>query len=118
MGVQQQLIKAFSYSKWQWRKLKLLSNLCEGMTLSNEDRSQWALLIRDASHPGKYRYQLFDASGFCSHFTSDTLEDALKDAFKSGYRWIDKTALDRVFGAVQWQVALCRNSDDNRCSTS
>ena len=48
----------------------------DGTELSNKDGRRHAILLPDASSPGKYRYQTFDSSGFSSHSTHDTPEQA------------------------------------------
>lgn len=74
----------------------------EGLTLLNRKRSEWAILLRDASVQGKYRYQLFDEAGLNEHCTFDTLELAFQDAVAKGYCEIDMGALDRLFESNTW----------------
>lgn len=79
-----------------------VANANEGLTLLNRKRSKWAVLLRDASAPGKYRYQLFDEAGLDEHCTFDTFELAFQDAVAKGFCELDMGALDRLFESEAW----------------
>lgn len=97
-------LKGFEREKPNDRFLnnECVANLNEGLTLLNRKRSNWAVLLRDASAPGKYRYQLFDETGFKEHYTFETLELAFMDAVANGYWERDMGALDRLFKSEVW----------------
>lgn len=57
----------------------------EGVELQSS-YGKYALLLRDASNPGKVRYQVFDERGFASHHTEDSWESAIADAYFSGFK--------------------------------
>lgn len=77
-------------------------NCVEGLTLSNEEGTEWAVLLRDASSPGKVRYQLFDQEGLGKHVTFESFEQAFEDALKQGFCRLDMGALDRQFACSTW----------------
>lgn len=77
----------------------------EGLTLSNVEGTEWAVLLRDASSPGKFRYQLFDQEGLGRHVTFETFEQAFKDALDKGFCRLDMGALDRQFAEETWAHA-------------
>lgn len=87
----------------------LMDSLCCGMTLSNSAGDQFVIFLEDASSPGKFRYQCFDAKGFYSHSTHNTLEEALRDAFNSSFRILcDDNVLDRLSCTVEWSRGVAR----------
>lgn len=67
-----------------------------GATLTNKAGKQFATLFPDASVPGSYRYQLYDARGFFSHSTHATLYAAALDAAEQGYYVPDHDAPARI----------------------
>lgn len=78
-----------------------------GMTLKNTNNDGWVLLLEDASSPNHFRYQCFDALGFASHHTFNTLEEALTEAFNSGYRYKDDSnVLDRLSKTNEWNRGM------------
>jgi hypothetical protein len=74
----------------------------EGLTLSRKDRTEWVVLLRDASSPGKFRYQLFDQTGLGRHCTFESFERAFEDALNKGFCCLDMGALDRLFASESW----------------
>lgn len=93
----------------------LLDSLCCGMTLSNSAGDQFVIFLADASSPGKFRYQCFDAKGFSSHSTHNSLEETLKDAFYSGYRILcDGNVLDRLACTVEWSRGTAKQAIRDR----
>jgi len=74
----------------------------DGTELSTEDGQRHAIFLPDASSPGKYRYQMFDANGFSAHSTHDTPEKAVADAVQSGYHVHNPGILDRLAGTEEW----------------
>jgi hypothetical protein len=68
----------------------------DGFELRHQNGKQWAVLMPDASHEGKYRYQVFDERGLRAHYTYNGPEDAVDGAFDAGFREHDAGALDRL----------------------
>lgn len=77
-----------------------------GFELKHGSRDSWAVLLPDASSPGKYRYQMYDKNGFSAHSTHDTPEKALDDAITAGYTQPDVGALERLSNDVAWQRGM------------
>lgn len=73
-----------------------------GTTLRNTAGTAWTIILPDASEPGRWRHQMFDASGFSGHCTRDTADAALLDAIDCGYYRPDPDALDRVSVTPKW----------------
>ena len=82
----------------------------DGTELSNKDGRRHAILLPDASNPGKYRYQMFDERGFMSHSTHDTPEDAVADAVSQGYHVHNPGILDRLAGTDEWAHGMAVNA--------
>lgn len=75
-----------------------------GLTLEHWSGNQWALVLPDASEPGKFRYQVFGLNGWFSHFTYATLDEVIYDAFSSGFRKVaPQETLDQVASTVDWK---------------
>lgn len=68
----------------------------DGFELRHYDGKQWAILMPDASHSGKYRFQVFDRGGLHAHYTYSSPEDALDGAYDAGFREHDQGAMDRL----------------------
>lgn len=82
----------------------------DGTELSNTDGRRHAILLPDASNPGKYRYQMFDERGFMSHSTHDTPEEAVADAALSGYHVHNPGILDKLAGTDEWSHGMAINA--------
>lgn len=80
-----------------------------GLTVKHWSGNQWAIFLPDASSPGKFRYQVFMANGWVSHFTFQTLDEAVSDAFDSGFRTVaPPETLDQVASTVEWKKGCDR----------
>ena len=77
-----------------------------GLTLANSTNSMWAVILKDASNEGCFRYQVFDENGFMSHHTTSTIKEALREAFESGFRNHDQGALEKLSVTSKWQLGL------------
>ncbi len=82
----------------------------DGTELSQADGKRHAILLPDASNPGKYRYQMFDDRGFSGHSTHDTPEEAVADAAKAGYHVHSPGILDKLAGAEEWSHGMAINA--------
>lgn len=74
-----------------------------GIEFRDTTREAWAFLLPDASAPGKFRVQYFDAHGFSRHHTVDSLHQALEDMLAEHYTIKDAGALDRLSQTAEWK---------------
>ncbi|NVZ11555.1 hypothetical protein HW932_20100 [Allochromatium humboldtianum] len=77
-----------------------------GLELRHHTLEQWAAIFPDASEPGRFRHQYFDARGFFSHGTFDTAQAALKAAIREGFCVLDPGVLDRLSQTPEWASGL------------
>lgn len=63
---------------------------------------RWAIVLPDASEPGKTRIQFFTPSGFDIHRTFATLEEAVEQMVSEGYVVEQPRMLDSL--AVGWRT--------------
>lgn len=82
----------------------------DGTELSDKEGKRHAVLLPDASEPGKYRYQMFDDRGFSAHSTHDTPEDAVADAVSAGFHVPNPGVLDRLAGTDEWAHGMAVNA--------
>lgn len=69
-----------------------------------KDVGRFAVVLPDASAPGKFRVQFFDKNGFSSHDTIGAVEDAVEEMVKQGY-WKDaRGVMDRLSQTREWQI--------------
>lgn len=72
-----------------------------GLTLASGHN--YCVVLEDATEPGRFRYQIFDHTGFTGHITRDTAEEVLLDAFRVGFREIDTSdVLDQFSKTREW----------------
>ncbi|MFA7483909.1 MAG: hypothetical protein WC314_25670 [Vulcanimicrobiota bacterium] len=69
-----------------------------------KEPGRFAVVLPDASHPGKCRVQLFDEHGFSSHSTIGKIEKAVEEMIQMGYRSIAKGALSRLSKTKTWEI--------------
>ncbi|MGM8936613.1 hypothetical protein ACS8E9_17330 [Pseudomonas neustonica] len=77
-----------------------------GFTLKHRSMESWGFVLRDATEPGRYRWQEFKAFGFIGHHTHDTPEECVGDMFDSGYITPDPVALDRLSAEPEWHRGM------------
>lgn len=82
----------------------------DGLELSHKDGRRHVIFLPDASNPGKYRYQMFDARGMMSHSTHDSPEEAVADAASSGYTVHNPGVLDKLAGTEEWEEGMAINA--------
>jgi hypothetical protein len=82
----------------------------DGTELSNKDGRRHAVLLPDASEPGRYRYQIFDQNGMVSHHTEDTAEQAVADAAAQGFYIPATGILDRLASTDVWAHGMAINA--------
>lgn len=78
---------------------------------AREGSHRHALLLPDASHPGKFRYQSYDRRGFYSHSTHDTPEEALEEMVKNGVTIPAHGAIDEMAQTRTWQRGMRAAAD-------
>ena len=66
------------------------------------DKGDHAVVIPDASHPGKYRYSEYDDRGFRGHQTFDTEALAYEAAADAGFHKPAKGSLSKLSGTDKW----------------
>ncbi|MFJ3110097.1 hypothetical protein [Pseudomonas putida] len=75
-----------------------------GMIMQNGSGDSWALILPDASEPGRFRYSAFRNIGWMSHFTTDTIDEAVLEAFKSGFTQVaPRDTLDKLSVTLEWK---------------
>lgn len=74
----------------------------DGTELGTVDGARFCVLLPDASQPGRYRWQGFDARGFYTHSTHATPADAVADAARAGFVVPAPGILDRLAAAPEW----------------
>lgn len=74
----------------------------DGCELATVDGARFCVLLPDASQPGRYRWQGFDARGFFTHSTHATPADAVADAARAGFVVPAPGILDRLAAAPEW----------------
>lgn len=82
----------------------------DGTELSTDDGKRHAILLPDASSPGKYRYQMFDEHGFSAHSTHNSPEEAVADAARTGYHVPNPGILDKLAGTDEWAHGMAINA--------
>lgn len=81
-----------------------LDELGLGMIMQNGSGDSWALILPDASEPGRFRYSAFRNIGWMSHFSCDTLDEAVLEAFKSGFTQVaPRDTLDKLSATLEWK---------------
>lgn len=91
---------------------KIMDGLCTngfGLTVTNAHATNYAMILRDPSEPGRFRYQLFDGAGFSTHGTRDSVEDVVRALVSMGFRTIaEPTTLDRLSATKKWEIGMVR----------
>ena len=75
-----------------------------GLELSDMHGERFAVLLEDASEPGRYRAQYYDARGFSGHATRDTLQAVLEEIVLDGYRVPAPGAMQRLCQTHEWAM--------------
>ena len=70
---------------------------------------KFAVVLPDASEPGRVRVQSFDADGFSGHRAYDTLDDLVRDTVPHRGAWKPASgAVDRLSQDPQWAAGMAR----------
>lgn len=77
-----------------------------GFTLKHKEQSRWRFIVRDASQPGRFRWQEFACNGFISHFSYNTAEECLGEMVDDGYVLPDHDALERIYTTTEWRRGM------------
>ena len=71
---------------------------------------KFAVVLPDASEPGRVRVQSFDADGFSGHRAYDTLDDLVRDTVPHRGAWKPASgAVDRLSQEPRWQAGMARS---------
>lgn len=82
----------------------------QGTGLTLKSKHNYCVVLEDATEPGRFRYQIFDTTGFTGHVTRDTAEEVLLDAFRIGFHEIDTSdALERFSKTKEWKKGALIN---------
>lgn len=80
-----------------------LDDVGVGMIVANESGDSWALILPDASEPGRFRYSGFRTIGWTTHYTCDTLDEVILEAFQAGYtRVAASDTLEKLSVTTEW----------------
>jgi hypothetical protein len=78
-----------------------------GCTFANEKGDRFALILPDASVPGKFRYQQFASFGWINHWTCDTLDEVVFETYEAGMRLpAPQDTLDKMASTLQWAKGI------------
>ncbi|NCC29569.1 MAG: hypothetical protein EOM22_15875 [Gammaproteobacteria bacterium] len=77
-----------------------------GLELKSASSEQWAIILPDASEPGRFRCQLFDSRGFYSHRTRDTVAKVLEELVEGDFTVVDMGALRRLSMTQEWRDGM------------
>ena len=98
----QLLDEAASLNAQYQRVLHAHISMHGALTLSSTDN--YCIFSEDASESGRFRYQVFNKTGFIGHTTRDTVGEVLLEAFKDGFRTIESSfVLGEFSRTVEWQ---------------
>jgi len=75
-----------------------------GMEVVDKTLSRYAAILQDASEPGRFRAQFFDANGFSGHATYNTPEDVLERLVQDGYREPAVGAMNTLSQSREWSL--------------
>ena len=71
-----------------------------------DEHTRYAMILPDASQPGRFRASYYDADGFSYHDTQDTAEKAFREAVKSGFTEKAEITLDELAATERWQKGM------------
>jgi len=103
------LEESLASARAQNRAWHLLLNTCQGDPVGLELKSrheQYALILPDASEPGRFRAQMFDAKGFFAHSTRDTALEVLELLVTEGYTELATGALEQLSQSTDWKLGM------------
>jgi hypothetical protein len=75
-----------------------------GVELCDARSERYAAILRDASEPGRFRAQFYDASGISGHQTRDSAEEVLEELIRDGYRMLAPGAMQRLSQSREWAL--------------
>lgn len=82
---------------------RVLGHMAKGTIEFREPRSdRHALIVPDASEPGRWRFSRFDSGGFAGHRTYDTKHEAAAGAADDGFHEPAPGALDELSSKPEW----------------
>jgi hypothetical protein len=88
------------------RAIKAIGAVDDCAIVRHEGGQRWMMILRDASSPGNWRTQSFDAVGFSGHMTFATKALAIEAAAQAKYTVRDDGALDRLQDTPEFQRGL------------
>lgn len=88
------------------RAVAAIGNVDGCAIVKSKHREAWQMILADASEPGKWRIQTFDARGFTGHMVFRDKQEAIEYAATHDYFERDDGALDRLFDTPAFQRGL------------
>lgn len=74
-----------------------------GTVFANDKGDRFALIVPDASAPGKFRYQQFAPFGWINHHTCDSLDEVIFECYEAGMRLpAPQDTLDTMAKTHEW----------------
>lgn len=74
-----------------------------GCLFTSEKGDRFALVLPDASVPGKFRYQQFASFGWINHHTCETLDEVIFESYEAGMRMpAPQDTLDKMASTLEW----------------
>lgn len=74
-----------------------------GCTFSSAKGDRFAVILPDASVPGKFRYQQFAMFGWINHHTCSTLDEVVFEAYEAGMHLpAPQDTLDKMASTLEW----------------
>jgi len=77
-----------------------------GIEAASKDGERFAVVLKDASEPGKFRVQNYDKSSFSGHQVYGTELEALDALWSDGYRTSAQGAMDKLVGTPAWEQGV------------
>ena len=77
-----------------------------GIEAQSTDGKRFAVVLPDASEPGRFRVQNYDKSSFSGHQVYNTEQEALDAMWADGYRKSAQGAMNKLEGTPAWKQGM------------
>jgi len=77
-----------------------------GIEAQSTDGKRFAVVLPDASEPGKFRVQNYDKSSFSGHQVYNSEQEALDALWVDGYRTSAQGAMNKLEGTPAWKQGM------------
>jgi hypothetical protein len=92
------------YAKARVERRNKVANAVKQGTIEFGGKYGNAVLLPDASEPGRWRFSVFDEDGFRSHRTFDTRNEAMAEMADDGFHEPDRGALGKMSTTDRWAI--------------